>query len=154
MTPALCHGQLSTVPISKKSKVISFLLVVALGAFSYLYGTTDVAITSIKFDLRKIGESIYQAHSKTGKWPSQIADLEGTEYLNMPYRRDMLARRMFVIVWQPDLQTDPNQNRNRILAYDNGSLFSRLGWVWVCRGDLSIGRMSSEDRRQLNRQPQ
>ena len=34
------------------------------------------------------------------------------------------------------------------------SLFSRLGWIWVCRGDLSIGRISSQDRRQLDRQLQ
>ena len=119
------------------------MLVLALGAIGYLYGTTDVAIDSIKFDLRKIGASIYQAHSKTGKWPSQIADLEGTEYLDMPYRRDGLAKGLFVIVWQRDLKTDPKQNRNRILAYSNGGLLARLGLIWACRGDLTVERVSS-----------
>jgi arylamine N-acetyltransferase len=57
------------------------LFVLVVGTIGFLYGTTDVARKSIQFDLRKIGESIYEAHSKTGKWPAKIADFEGTEYL-------------------------------------------------------------------------
>jgi hypothetical protein len=36
-------------------------------------------------------------------------------------------------------------NRNRILAYDNGSAIARLGWIWACRGDLRIERISAHD---------
>jgi hypothetical protein len=75
---------------------------------------------------------------------------EGTEYLKMPYRREALEKGLFVVVWQDDLDTNPDANQHRILAYDNGSLFSRLGWVWVCRGDLSISRVSAKDLRSLN----
>jgi len=129
--------------MSKQRKILSVLFVLVLGTIGFLYGTTDVARKSIQFDLRKIGESIYEAHSKTGKWPAKIADLEGTEYLNMPYRRDALEKGLFVIIWQQDLKSDPKQNRDRIVAYDNGSLFARLGWIWACSGDLTVGRVSS-----------
>jgi hypothetical protein len=124
--------------------------VLAVVCVAFTYGTTDVAIKSIKFDLQKIGESVYEAHSKTGKWPASVSELEGTEYLKMPYRREALEKGLFVVVWQDDLDTNPDANKHRILAYDNGSLFSRLGWVWVCRGDLSISRVSAQDLRSLN----
>lgn len=123
--------------------------VLAIGSIAFMYGTTDVAIKSIQFDLRKIGESVYEAHTKTGRWPAGIADLEGTEYLRMPYRRQGLDKNLFVVVWQQDLDTNPQANKTRILAYDNGSLFARLGWVWACRGDLSVERISGEEVRAL-----
>jgi hypothetical protein len=106
----------------------------------------------IQFDLRKIGESVYEAQSKTGKWPASIADLEGTEYLRMPYRREALDKGLFVVVWQQDLDVDPQVNKNRVLAYDNGSMFSRLGWVWVCRGDLRVERIGAEELHSLKSQ--
>ena len=117
-------------------------LAVASGAVFFTYGVTDVALDSIKFDLGKIGESIYEAHRKSGAWPARIADLEGTVYLDMPFRRKALEDAHFVVVWNPDLEPDPAANRDRILAYDNGSLFSRLGWILACRGDLSIERIN------------
>jgi hypothetical protein len=110
-------------------------------AFAYLYGSTSVAIESIQFDLQKIGESIYQAHARTGKWPTRIADLEGTAYLQMPYRRAALEENVFTVVWQTDLDPNPAMNRDRILAYSNGGLLARLGFVWACRGDLRIERL-------------
>src|SRR5262245_47043073 len=136
--------------MSRTRKILSILIVVTVGAIAFLYGQSDVAISSIKFDLRKIGESVYEAHFKTGKWPAKIEDLEGTEYLRMPYRRSMLEKGAFIVVWQQDLNADPSANKDRILAYDNASLFSRLGWVWACRGDLSIERIDAETVRRLN----
>jgi hypothetical protein len=35
------------------------------------------------------------------------------------------------------------------IAYDNGSLFSRLGSVLTCRGDLRIERLGNEEKRSL-----
>jgi len=136
--------------LSKKRKILSVLIVFAIVSLAFIYGQVDVAKSSIQFDLRKIGESIYEARVKTGKWPVQIADLEGTEYLKMYYRREALEKGLFVIVWQQDLDANPQANKNRVLAYDNGSLFARLGWVWACRGDLSIERLSTDDLRALN----
>ena len=136
--------------LSKPRKILFVVLaVVAAGIASFFFGTTDVAISSIKFDLKKIGESVYEAHSRSGKWPMQIADLEGTEYLRMPYRKGILEQGLFVVVWQEGLDPNPDANRNLILAYDNGSLFSRLGMVWACRGDLRIERLNAEEKRSL-----
>ena len=111
----------------------------------FIYGQTDVAVQSIRFDLTKIGESIYAARSRSGRWPSQISDLEGTEYLKMPFRKGMLERKVFVVVWQSDLDPDPAANRDRILAYSTGGLLGKLGFVWACRGDLSIKRIQKDE---------
>ena len=56
----------------------------------------------------------------------------------------MLEEGVFAVVWQQDLDPNPHANGKRVLAYDNGSLLSRLGMVWVCRGDLRIERMGTE----------
>jgi hypothetical protein len=136
--------------MSKTRKILSVVLaIVAAGIASFFFGTTDVAISSIKFDLKRIGESVYEAHSRSGKWPTQVADLEGTEYLRMPYRKGILEQGLYVVVWHEDLDANPDANRNRILAYDNGSLFSRFGMVWACRGDLRIERLNAEEKRSL-----
>jgi len=119
-------------------------------AVAFVYTQIDIATKSIQFDLRKIGESVYVAHSKSGKWPAQIADLAETEYLKMPHRKTMLEEGVFVVVWQEDLDPNPAVNANRVLAHDNSSLLSRFGSVWVCRGDLRIERMSAKDMRALN----
>jgi hypothetical protein len=133
----------------KTRKILAAVLAIVVAGIAFIYGTVDVATESIQFDLRKIGESIYEAHAKSGKWPMQIADLEGTEYLRMPYRRDILENGTFVIIWQQDLDPNPDANRNRILAYDNGGLLSRLWKVWACRGDLRIVKIGSEEKRML-----
>ena len=114
-------------------------------AAAFAYGQIEVATSSIQFDLRSIGNSIYEARAKTGKWPMQTADLEGTEYLRMPRRKTVLEERVYLIVWQDDLDPRPEANADRILAYDNRSLLTRFGIVWACRGDLRIERLSSQE---------
>jgi hypothetical protein len=126
------------------------VVVIAVLAVAFVVTQVDIATKSIQFDLRKIGESVYEAHSKSGKWPARIADLEGTEYLKMPHRRTMLDKGVFVVVWREDLDPNPAANANRVLAYDNSSLLSRFGRVWVCRGDLRIERMGAKEMRALN----
>lgn len=100
---------------------------------------------SVEFDLRTIGESVYEARARTGRSPRQLADLQGTKYLNMPYRQKMLEEQRYVIVRHDDLEASPAANRDRILAYDNTTLLSRFGRVWVCRGDLRIERVNRAD---------
>lgn len=100
-----------------------------------------------RLDLHFIGHSIYEAHQKNGWWPTRIADLDGTEYFNMPYRKTLLEEGNFVVVWQQDLALRTAANRDRVLAYDNRSLLSRFGNVWVVRGDLNVEYM---DRDELN----
>jgi hypothetical protein len=133
----------------RNRKILSAVLAVVVAVIAFIYGTVDVANKSLQFDLKKIGESIYEAHAKSGKWPIQIADLEGTEYLNMPYRRGILENGSFVIVWQQDLDPNPDANSGRILAYANSGLLSRLGRVWACRGDLRIVKIGNEEKQTL-----
>jgi hypothetical protein len=134
--------------VSGRRRILLAVVVVIGSAVAFTWGQVDVATRSIQFDLRKIGESVYEAHSMRGRWPRQIADLEGTEYLKMPYRRRMLEEGAFVVVWQEDLDPDPARNRDRVLAYDNGSLLSRLGRVWACRGDLRVEVLDGLPRHQ------
>ena len=136
--------------MSRRGKILSAVAVIATLAIAFVYAQVDIATKSIQFDLRKIGESVYEVYSKSGKWPVQIADLEGTEYLKMPHRRTMLEEGVFIVVWQEDLDPNPAANANRVLAYDNSSLLSRFGSAWVCRGDLRIERMSAKEMRALN----
>ena len=133
----------------RNRKILSAVLAIVVAVIAFIYGTVDVANKSLQFDLKKIGESIYEAHAKSGKWPMQIADLEGTEYLNMPYRRGILENGSFVIVWQQDLDPNPDANSGRILAYANSGLLSRLGRVWACRGDLRIVKIGTEEKQTL-----
>ena len=132
---------------SGQRRILSIALIIVGAAIAFVYAQLDIATQSIQFDLRKIGESVYEAHSKTGKWPAQIADLEGTGYLKMPYRRKALEDGVFVVVWRHDLDPNPEANRNRVLAYHNKGLISQFGKVWACRGDLRIEQMdASADR--------
>jgi hypothetical protein len=108
-------------------------------------GMYSVATDSIYFDLKIIGESIYEAQARTGKWPAQISDLEGTAYLRMPYRKGVLERGTFVVLWQKDLDPNPAANGGRVLAYSNGGMLAWLGLVWGCRGDLRVERLAREE---------
>ena len=48
-------------------------------------------------------------------------------------------------LWPTGLKSDPNQNANVLLAYDNAGLFNKLGRVWVCWGDLRTEYMLKRD---------
>lgn len=106
---------------------------------------------SVEFDLRTIGESIYQARAKNGAPPRRLADLAGTKYLDMPFRQKMLEEQRYVIVRHDDLDASPAANRDRILAYDNTTILSRFGRVWVCRGDLRIDKANRAEVARLPR---
>lgn len=140
--------------MSKRGKLFSTVFGIAAVALAFFYAQVEIATRSIQFDLRKIGESVYEARSRSGQWPAQIADLAETEYLKMPHRRAMLEEGLFVVVWQQDLDPNHGANKNRVLAYDNGSLLARLGRVWACRGDLRVERLRPEELRALNAQRQ
>ena len=131
--------------MSKIKKVIAGVGVAIFAMVALFFGMYGVASDSIQFDLRIIGESIYEAQAKSGNWPAQITDLEGTAYLRMPYRKGELERETFVVVWQQDLDPNPAANRDRVLAYSNGGLLPWLGLVWGCRGDLRTERLAREE---------
>jgi hypothetical protein len=131
--------------VLKGRKLLGGLIVAAVVALAFVYGQVSVAVDSIRFDLNKICSSIYEAHSKRGKWPMKISDLEGTEYLSMPYRKWGLETGVMVVIWQEDLDPNPAANRDRILAYNNGGILPRLGLIWACRGDLRVERIRREE---------
>ena len=117
--------------------VLAALVVVA----GFIYGSLSVAVDSVKFDLRIIGESVYQAHARDSAWwPRCVDDLKGTAYLQMPQRRELINEGVYVVVWQQDLDARPEANADRILAYHDGGLLSWFGSRWVCWGDLRITR--------------
>jgi hypothetical protein len=64
--------------VSKIKKVVAGAGVAVFAIVALFFGMYGVASDSIEFDLRIIGESIYEAQAKSGKWPAQISDLEGT----------------------------------------------------------------------------
>lgn len=123
-------------------------LVVATGV---AIGQLRTVRSSVEFDLRTIGESVYEARAKSGTPPQRVADLEGTRYLTMPYRRKMLEEQRYVIVRHDTLDPRPAANPDRILAYDNTTILSRFGRVWVCRGDLRIVKVDRADVARLPR---
>jgi hypothetical protein len=130
--------------MSAKRILVAVTVLIGIAA-AFAFGQIEVATQSIQFDLRSIGKSIYEARARNGRWPTQVADLEGTEYLQMPRRKTVLDERVYVIVWQEDLDSRPEANADRILAYDNRSLLTRLGVVWACRGDLRIERLRPDE---------
>lgn len=123
-------------------------LVVATGV---ALGQLRTVRGSVEFDLRAIGESVYDACAKNGMPPQRLTDLAGTKYLNMPFRQKMLDEQRYVIVRHDNLDASPAANRDRILAYDNTTILSRFGRVWACRGDLQIVRVNRADVSRLPR---
>jgi hypothetical protein len=119
-----------------------FFLVVAI---AFVLVQVDIAAKAIQCHLRMIGESVYQSRSEHGKWPTRIEDLEGTELARqIPRWRTFLQGEHYIVVWQQDLDPNPVENAQRILVYDNGSLLSQFGKVWVCRGDLRIEYLDAD----------
>jgi hypothetical protein len=131
------------------NKLLAWLLVVVVVAAAWLYTALDMARQSIQLDLHFLGRSIYEAHQENGWWPARIADLDGTEYFNMPYRKTLLDQGNFVVIWQQDLDPKPAANGDRVLAYDNRSVLSRFGNVWVVRGDLRVEHMNRDELNKL-----
>ena len=115
-------------------------LAVAIGPWVYDYFDLDsIPHTSIKLHLGFMGASVYEYHSRTGRWPSRIDDLGETSLpQKSPHWRQMLELGADVIVWQSDLKPDPKENAGVILAYHDKGLFCELGRKWVCWGDLRL----------------
>src|SRR5437660_1157014 len=99
--------------------------------------------------LRLYGESLYEYHALTGKWPSRIEDLAGTSLaLKYPHWwKSQLDIEADVIVWPKDLKPDPKQNGHALLCYHNKGLDAERGRMWVCWGDLQTGCITSEELR-------
>jgi hypothetical protein len=101
---------------------------------------------AIQYWLKTICESEYEYHSQTGKWAASLDDLATT---SLPARFPLwrsTAENM-VILWPKDLNRDPKENRSVILAYYRVGLYSKLGHMWVCWGDLRTEFMDEKELR-------
>ena len=116
--------------------------------FPQLSGLHDVAHESTQLHLHLIGSSIYEYHSRTGKWPTQIDDLVKTSLPpQSPHWKQKLDDEVDVIVWHKTLKPDPKDNAGHLLVYHNKGLISMRGKSWVCRGDLRTEYIETDDLR-------
>jgi hypothetical protein len=124
---------------------IALVLALVLPIVRYL-NRSDVAHQAIQLWLRIYGDSMYEYYSITGKRPSETSDLAKT---SLPQKfhhwKRMLDDGTIVVVWHKNLKPDPKKNAGLILAYHNKGLYSQLGRVWVCWGDLRTEYITKEE---------
>ena len=124
---------------------VAIALVVIRGPLS---GGDGVAHEAVRLHLNFFGSSIYEYHATTGKWPTQIDDLEKTSLpVKSPYWRSWFVDDAIVIVWHKNLKSDPKDNSRHILAYHDKGLIAEGGQKWVCWGDLRAEYLKTEDLR-------
>ena len=124
---------------------IALAIVVIRGPSS---GESDVAHEAVRLHLNFFGSSIYEYHAATGKWPTQIDDLEKTSLpVTSPYWRSWFVDDAMVIVWHKNLKPDPKDNVRHVLAYHDKGLIAEGGQKWVCWGDLRTEYIKTEDLR-------
>jgi len=122
------------------------ILLAIVGPIIQYMNRSDIAHQSIQVWLKLYGGGIYEYHAKTGQWPSRIDDFAKTSLpVKSRYWRESLDMQTFVIVWHKNLKDDPKDNAGLILAYHNKGLYSQLGRIWVCWGDLRTEYIKAED---------
>ena len=114
---------------------------------------SSIPHAAIQSWLKLFGSSIYEYHSKTGQWPHALDDLAQTSLpATMPGWRQTAAP--VKILWRDDLNIDPKENADVLLLYYEGGMFSKLGRVWVCWGDLRTEYIPVSDlRARLAKEP-
>jgi hypothetical protein len=131
-----------------------FAVVAAIAAVALIFlreqfsGVPDVAHEAVRLHLNFTGSSIYEYHATTGKWPTQIDDLEKTPLpARSPYWRSWFVNDAMVIVWHKSLKPDPKDNAAHILVYHSKGLIAERGQSWVCWGDLRTEYIKTKDLR-------
>jgi hypothetical protein len=125
--------------------VAVFLIRIGWDYFSY----HSIPHESIRLHLKLTASSIYEFHNAAGRWPTAIDDLASTSLPRVsPYWRTLIENGSVAIVWRSDLKPDPRDNAALVMTYYNNSgLFSKLGRVWVCWGDLRTEYVKEEELR-------
>jgi hypothetical protein len=127
---------------------LAAIAVAFINANGPLFGVTDAAHESVRYQLDAVGSSIYEFHAKQGRWPSNADDLATTSLpITCPYWKYILDHELVVIVWHKTLKPNPAHNAGQILAYYQKGLISELGRSWVCWGDLRTEYIKTEDLR-------
>ena len=128
--------------------VVMGLASLVIGIVFDYFDRGSIPHQAIQLHLRLVASSIYEFHTNTGRWPERAEDLAATSLpLRSPYWKQMLDQGIIVVVWPKDLKPDPKDNAGRVLTYDHGGLFARLGRVWVCWGDLRTEYVKAEELR-------
>ena len=113
--------------------VVAFLI----GVYWHYFSRASIPHEAIQLHLRLTASSIYEFHKATGRWPTVADDLASTSLPQIsPYWRTLIDNGSVAVVWASDLKPDPQDNASLVLTYNNAGLFSKLGRVWVCWGDL------------------
>jgi hypothetical protein len=102
---------------------------------------------AIRLHLELVCAGIYEYHSKTGRWPSRFENLADTTLAHRVPNWKMVEPQTIVVLWRDDLKPDPKDNARVILAYYNKGLFSNLGRMWVCWGDLRTEYLKTDEIR-------
>jgi hypothetical protein len=103
---------------------------------------------AIRLHLKLTASSIYEFRNATGRWPASIDDLASTSLPHIsPYWRTLIENDSVAIVWRSDLKPNPKENAALVMTYNNAGLFSKLGRVWVCWGDLRTEYVKEEELR-------
>jgi hypothetical protein len=132
----------------KQAVVIVAAVIAWAVVILFFSGTSQVAHESLQYELNAIGQSIYEYHASTGRWPSGIDDLAETSLpLRLRYWKPILLNGSVVVVWHDNLPPDPKANAGVILAYHNRGLLAELGRQWVCWGDLRTEYISTKQLR-------
>ena len=122
----------------KRTIFAAFSIVVLLiGIYWHYFSGASIPHETIRLHLRLTASSIYEFHKATGRWPTTADDLASTSLpLVSPYWRTLIENGSVAVVWRSDLKPDPKDNASLVLTYNNAGLFSKVGRVWVCWGDL------------------
>jgi hypothetical protein len=122
------------------------VVVAVITAYNY-HGVKEMSDQSQQIYLRLYGESIYEYHALTGKWPCRTDDLARTSLplKNPHWWKSQLDIGADVIVWPKDLKSDPKDNGHVLLAYHNKGLDAERGRMWVCWGDLRTEWITLEE---------
>ncbi len=130
--------------ISAALSVAALLLIIAWNYFS----RHSIPHEAIRLHLRLTASSIYEFHTATGRWPTATDDLAATSLpQRSPYWRTLIQNGSVAIVWRSDLKPNPKDNASLVMTYNNAGLFSKLGRVWVCWGDLRTEYVKEEELR-------
>jgi hypothetical protein len=104
----------------------------------------DTIDDAYQVQLKTIAESIYEYRIATGKWPTHAEDLTKTSLaVQAPLILKMVQDEYFVVNWRDDWKPNPRENGGRILVWAKSGR-PRMGWVWVCWGDMRMEYMHQD----------
>ncbi len=121
---------------------------VTIGIVWDYFNRDSIPHEAIRLHLKLTAASIYEFHHMAGRWPKSADDLALTSLpQRSPYWRTLIENGSVVVAWRSDLRPDPKDNAGLVLTYNNTGLFSKLGRVWICWGDLRTEYLNEKELR-------